>query len=181
MTITTFFTAEPPSEGQGQVIRHFHNSWRKRGWDVHMLNPRTYAKHPDKKAYLKALERVEPLSERQRMLRYLAMDALGSHPCLFAEYDVINFDFENQSEDPFDDSTSMLVGQGIMHIGSGVARKIVRGVLRGFNPDMTLSALHGSQGYRCTDWMKSPLVHFNKIGCEDNPKHKVIESCGRFY
>ncbi|TFH66659.1 MAG: hypothetical protein E4G90_02390 [Gemmatimonadales bacterium] len=189
MTIHTFFSADPPPDGQGQIIRHFHNSWRKRGWEVTMMNPRTYASHPKRLEYIARIDALlkESVltcgpSDKHRLLRYLALDSLGSQAVWLAEYDVINFDFEAHDRyDPRYRGGSVLCGQGIMQIGEGIARSIVESILDGVNPSFSISALHGSQDYLAYNWEKSPLVHFSRMACGDESKSAVIESCGRFY
>ena len=181
MTVYTFFTADPPATGQGQIIKHFHNSWSKRGWEVVMLNPRTYADHPDKEAYLAAAEKISDITDRQRALRYLALDAFGSHPAWLAEYDVVNFGAESWEEDPYEDSTNMMCGEGVMHLGHRVANKIVKALIAGRNPVFGVTPLHAATAYKVRGWDTYGMVHFNKLSCGDTPKHKVIETCGRFY
>lgn len=188
MRIFTFFDCTPNISGQGEIIRHWRDSWQKRGWEPVILNPRTYVKSPFFKDFCKEVASyVEPVT-RCRHLRWLALETVGGG--WMSEYDVMNFGPVNHPlTDKWRRHSHAHFGLSLVHLTARDARRVVKHILAGGHE---FSAFHGIQtdvwpevhrDFGLDGWEMADTVHFGSdlLGAMGvvAPKHRVIETCGR--
>lgn len=173
--VFSYFDASANVPDQGQVIRLWHDSWKRHGWTPRLLNPRNARLHP---WFERAVDKLGAAIEAPNFARWFALDRAASGTALFVHYDVMNFGLR-----PFR-VTGPLSFYG--EACQGWSREALRFYLRHLRRPVTdgVPALirHRdplSVGFLALHWDRAPLVHFSREACNCKPKHRVILDCGR--
>jgi hypothetical protein len=95
MVVYTYYEALPGMTGQGEIIRLWEQSWRKRGWTPRILTPRDAKAHPRFAEFDARINTYPTANNRQYenccYHRWLALAQVGGG--WMTDTDVINFAF----------------------------------------------------------------------------------------
>lgn len=170
VNVFAYFDASPNLPDQGQIIRLWHDSWKRHGWTPRLLHPRNAQRHLWWEKALEACRGAVP----PNLARWFALDAVEGHSALLVEYDVLNFGLTPRRMfgpmsfyGPYVMGSSRPGRRLVLRAVTGTA-KFPRALLRN-----KLAVPYLSPGWDC-----APLVHFSR-GTVQGPKHRAVLDCGR--
>jgi hypothetical protein len=189
--IFTYFDTTYLFPEQGELIRLWRDSWKRRGWEPRILNPRTFAHTRRRKHFLEKARQVAPDTlSYYRLVRWLALAEVGGG--WFCEYDVINFSFQPQSAGG---SRSFSPGNSLVYLKSSEVKRVVRTFLANDFMITDVRLFHYADihidycpakhvDFGDAGWCNADTVHF---GCDaiqsqfgfSVSKYRVVDSCGR--
>lgn len=196
MKINTYFDTTYLGYSQGEIIRLWRDSWRRRGWEPRILNPRTFAHHPRRKEFLRKAKGVTPSFnsiDYYRLVRWLALAEAGGG--WFCDYDVMNFDFRVPSRCDERHSRSYSEEAAFGYLSHEDALRVVKLFLDSehFLRDHELLTaariyqdrwpkMHVALGE--DGWRDARTVHFGTEAIRNHYgffvlKHRAIDACGR--
>lgn len=148
---------------QGELIRLWHRSWTRQGWDVRMLSPRTIWRSP-----LRRL--LDQLTPKEKLLasRMISLVKVGGG--LLVDYDVINYGLTPKMFRLSENTSSC----GMCFMTHETAREMRKNWFNHMSKwtDYVVD-------YDEHEWSDASLVHFSHAACGSRPKFEVIENCGR--